>query len=152
MGLKNPYKLWLTFSSMKALLFHCKRYHTKIGKLSNRPKNISPEEITNKIQACKDCIVAFLTIEKNDDAKISAENLAKELNKMSKEVGHKNIVLLPFAHLSNKLAPSEKVIETLDFIEKELKGFNVSRSHFGSHKSLLLDVYGHPGNARFREF
>lgn len=137
---------------MKALLFHCKRYAVKIEKISNRPKNICPEKVKCKKQVCKDCIVAFLTVEKDDDPKSCSEKILKELTKMSKEVGHKNIVLLPFAHLSSNLGPSEKVIENLDLIEKKLAGFNVSRSHFGSHKSLLLDVYGHPGNARFREF
>jgi len=72
---------------------------------------------------------------------------------MSKEVGHKNIILLPFAHLSNRLADSGKSLKILVNLESLLKkDFNVIRSHFGSHKSLLLDIYGHPGNVRYREF
>jgi threonyl-tRNA synthetase len=137
---------------MKALLFHCKRYGVKVGKLSNRPKDIHPEKIKKKNQNCKDCIVVFLTVEKDDGSADSAKQISKEIKKMSEEIGHKNVVLLPFAHLSNNLAQSEKVLQTLELIEKSLSEYNVSRSHFGSHKSLLLDVYGHPGNARFREF
>jgi threonyl-tRNA synthetase len=72
---------------------------------------------------------------------------------MSQEVKHKNIVILPFAHLSNNLANSEDGIKAIDFIEEKLKqDYHVIRAHFGSHKSLLLDIYGHPGNARYREF
>ncbi len=137
---------------MKALFFHCKRYGVKVGKPSNRPKNIRPEKLKKKSQSCKDCIVVFLTVEKDDDPSSCSDALTLDLKKMVKEVGHKNIVLLPFAHLSSNLASSEKVIETLDLIETKLVDLNISRSHFGSHKSLLLDVYGHPGNARFREF
>ena len=39
-----------------------------------------------------------------------------------------------------------------DIEENLKKEFNVMRAHFGSHKELLLDIYGHPGNARYREF
>jgi len=133
-------------------MFHCKRYGTKIVKFSNRPKNIAPEKICKKDQNCKDCVVVFLTVEKGDDIKICSEKIAKEISKMSIEVGHKNIILLPFAHLSSNLADSEKVVLFLDSVEKILKDFNVQRCHFGSHKSLLMDVYGHAGNARWREF
>jgi len=76
-----------------------------------------------------------------------------EVAKMSQEVGHKNIVILPFAHLSNNLAKVKEGIKAITLIEEKLKeNYNVIRAHFGSHKSLLLDIYGHPGNARYREF
>jgi len=138
---------------MRALLFHCKNYVTKIEKLSNRPVDIEPEKVREKEQACKDCIVSLVTIEEGDDVKKVSSGLAKEISKMSKEVGHDNIVVLPFAHLSNKLAKARDGIKALDLIEKKLKKkFNVVRAHFGSHKSLLLDIYGHLGNVRYREF
>jgi threonyl-tRNA synthetase len=136
---------------MKALFFHCKRYGVRVGKLSNRPKNILPEVIKHKNQKCKDCVVVFLTVEKDDNPK-TCSALVLDLKKMLKEIGQKNIVLLPFAHLSSNLADSETVIRTLDIIEEKLRPLKISRGHFGSHKSLLLEVYGHPGNARFREF
>ncbi len=138
---------------MRALLFHCRNYGIKVGKLSNRPKDIRPEEILEKEQNCSDCIVVLVTVERGDDIKKCSFGLLKEIIKMKKEVGHKNVVILPFAHLSNNLAESEIVIKIISFIEDNLKkDFNVIRSHFGSHKDLLLDIYGHPGNARYREF
>ena len=138
---------------MRVLLFHCKNYATKIEKLSNRPKGIEPEEIKEKEQKCNDCIVSFITLEEKDDTKKVSSELAKELSKMSKEVGHDTIVMLPFAHLSNKLASAKEGIKALDLIENKLKKkFNIIRAHFGSHKSLLIDIYGHVGNVRYREF
>jgi threonyl-tRNA synthetase len=138
---------------MKALLFHCKRYATKIVRLSARPGKITPEKIKKKENLSNDCIVVLLTIERKDKIEKCCLELAKEVAKMSKEVGRKSIVLLPFAHLSNKLANSKKSIDGLNELEKLLRdNFNVVRDHFGSHKSLLLDIYGHPGNARYREF
>jgi threonyl-tRNA synthetase len=138
---------------MRALLFHCKNYGVKIGKLADRPKDITPEEISQNEQHCKDCIVALVTVEKDDDIKRTSSGLSAEIAKMCQEVGQKNIVILPFAHLSNNLAKAKDGIKIISLIEENLKEeFNVMRAHFGSHKELLLDIYGHPGNARYREF
>ena len=139
---------------MRALLFHCKNYGNKIGKLADRPSNVAPEDIRENEQSCEDCVVALITIEKGDNISINAHALADEIAKMTFEVKRESVVILPFAHLSNNLANSEDSLKCLDIIEKDLakQKFKVHRSHFGSHKELLLDIYGHPGNARYREF
>jgi len=138
---------------MRALLFHCKNYGVKIDRMSDRPKDITPEEVQEKEQNCKDCVVALVTVEKNDDIEKTSSGLSEEVAKMCQEVGHKNVVILPFAHLSNNLAKAKDGIKIVLLIEENLKNkFNVMRAHFGSHKELLLDIYGHPGNARYREF
>jgi len=137
---------------MRAVLFHCRNYLVKLERIANRPVDIRPEEVKYKEQSCKDCVVALITVEDKDDPEIVAEKLSKEIIIMAKNVGQNSIVLLPFAHLSNNLADTKKAIKTLGIIEKYLKDYNVLRAHFGSHKELLLDIYGHPGNARYREY
>ena len=137
---------------MRAVLFHCRNYFVKLGKLANRPKDVKPEDVKYKEQARKDCVVALITVEDKDNPEDVALKLSKELMIMAHDVGRDTIVLLPFAHLSNNLADSIKAVKTLDLIETELKNFKVLRGHFGSHKELLLDIYGHQGNARYREF
>jgi len=138
---------------MRALLFHCKNYKTKVETLANRPKDIEPEEVNEKEQSCEDCVVALITVEKGDNIKKCCKGITEELTKMSQEVGHNNIVIVPFAHLSKKLADTTKGLEALNCIEETMNnGHRVMRAHFGSHKALLLDIYGHPGNARYREF
>jgi len=138
---------------MRALLFHCKNYKTKFQGFATRPKNVTPEKVTEPEQKGKDCVTAFITVEQDDDIEKCSLKICKEIETMSEQVGHRNIVIIPFAHLSNKIADSKKGLETLIYIVKLLEpNFNVMRAHFGSHKSLLLDVYGHPGNIRYREF
>lgn len=138
---------------MRALLFHCRTYNIKIDRLANRPKDITPEEIKEKEQECRRCIVVLVTIEKEDKIKESTTKLAREIKKMSREMKEKTIVLLPFAHLSNSLSKAKEGIEAMNLLEKKLRRKSrILRGHFGSHKSLLLDIYGHPGNARYREF
>lgn len=138
---------------MRSLLFHCKDYGIKITKMANRPKNIINETVCEKEQKCNNCVVALITVEKNDNIKDSIPKLANEIIKMSEEINHKKDVLLPFAHLSNNLADARTSIQALSELEKTLKQkLSIIRAHFGSHKELLLNIYGHPGNARYREF
>ena len=97
--------------------------------------------------------MAFVTVEEGDNPPKVSSELAEEIAKMCKEVGKKKVVIVPFAHLSKDLADSETSLKAFDMIEEDLaKDFEVVRAHFGSNKSLLLDVFGHPGNVRFREY
>lgn len=137
---------------MRALLFHCKNYKTKIDSLASRPREISPEEVNDAEQSCNDCIAALITIKNQNDPKITSQGITDEIIKMSEETGRDTVVILPFAHLSNNLAKSKVAIQVIDLIEIILKEkLKVLRAHFDSHKELLLDIYGHPGNARYRE-
>ncbi len=138
---------------MKALMFHCKKYKTKIVGIANKPEGIKPEPIKEKKQSMKNCIVAMITVEKGDNIEVCSEEMDKEISKFAEEVKIKNVVLLPFAHLSNNLGDSKTCIRFMQVLEDKLVyNLKVTRSHYGSDKSLLLDVKGHKGNARFREF
>ncbi len=137
---------------MKVLLLHCKNYRIQVGQLANRPDNIHPEPVSEPAQTEINCVVALVTVEKGDTVESTA-GLIDEITKMAHDVGHNTIVILPFAHLSSSLADTETSIPILDNLKDNLSGeFVVKRGHFGSHKEFLLDVYGHAGNARFREF
>lgn len=140
---------------MRSLLFHCKNYKIEIGHLATRPNNIKPEKVKEKEQSCQNCVVAFITIELGDKKEECCPQICEEIAKVSQETKHNNVVIFPFAHLSNNLATSEDAINILNCIETTLKSntkLNVLRAHFGSDKAVLLDVYGHAGNTRYREF
>lgn len=136
---------------MRALLFHSKKYQISITGLATRPASIAPEKIVENKQECKNCIVAFVCFEKSDKAEF-VERLGLEIEKMMEEVGHRKLAVVPFAHLSSQLAPSSLALKLLDALCERLKNYELIRTHFGSDKALLLDVFGHPGNVRFREF
>lgn len=137
---------------MKALLLHCKNYHIKVGLLANRPADIKPESVTYPEQSAQDCVVALITVEAGDTVE-KADKLVADIEKMAQDVAHHSVVILPFAHLSNDLADSETAIEVLEAAKIKLPNdYEVMRGHFGSHKEFLLDVFGHPGNVRFRDY
>jgi threonyl-tRNA synthetase len=137
---------------MRALLCHCRNYRSEVKRLSTAPVGIKPEKIHEKILEIHDAVVVLVTIESGDDTLKLIPKLANEVIKMSKDTGHTNIVLFPFGHLSNKLADTDATIEALDLLEENLKDFSPKRAHFGSDKKLLLDIFGHKGNVRYREF
>ncbi len=138
---------------MKSLLFHCKEFGTVITGLSTRPEDIIHEHVLEKKQSSHDCIVSFVTIEKEDSI-VKAEDLVKEILKFCTDTKHKNVFLCPFAHLSNKLAPAKEALPILKEVARLLKNaaVNLVEGHFGSDKEILLHLYGHPGNSRFRDF
>jgi threonyl-tRNA synthetase len=137
---------------MKALLLHCKNYSIKVGQLANRPVDVHPEPVIESSQSETDCVVALITAENGDTVKSTAP-IIDDIKKMAHDVGRNNVVVLPFAHLSSNIASSDIALPVLENITNLLRvEFNVKRGHFGSHKEYLLDVYGHAGNTRFREY
>ncbi len=137
---------------MRVLLCHCRNYRSEVKKLSTTPLGIKPEKIKEKVIEAQDVLVALVTVEFGDDVESSIPKLAVEIRKMSKDTGHTNIVIFPFGHLSNKLADTDVTNKAMDLLEEKLKDFTPKRAHFGSDKKLLLDIFGHKGNVRYREF
>ena len=137
---------------MKLLMWHCKEFDVKITGISDRPKTIKPEKQRSENEQMKNCIVSMITVEIQDDNS-TAKLVKEEIKKFAEDTKSKNIVLMPFVHLSNNIADSQKSIELMDVIETDLKeNFKILRSHFGYHKELLLHTFGHKTNVRFREF
>ena len=101
------------------------------------------ENIVNKKERCDECMVAFISVEEEDElridrATIEIEDIAKKLN-----VGR--IVLYPYAHLSNKLAPPDTAMRVLKDLENRLKvNYKICRAPFGWYKSFVVSCKGHP--------
>ena len=101
----------------------------------------------------KDALAILTSVEKTDSdvGKVVSE-LVKNIKEIAGQVNVKNIVLYPYAHLSNNLASPEKAIEVLDKAEKELaKDFNVTKAPFGYYKEFEMKVKGHPLSGLSRE-
>jgi threonyl-tRNA synthetase len=102
----------------------------------------------------KEALVVLTAVEDTDkDVKNSVNDLIKNIEDISKQVGTKNIVLYPYAHLSKNLCKPDLAEEILEKSEKGLqkKGYEVARAPFGYYKEFELKVKGHPLSELSRE-
>lgn len=138
---------------MRALLLHANKFQTRIVEESNRPLGISPEVKKYPTEEMTECLVCFFTVETGDsDEQVDA--FFQEILKTAHEIATRNVMASPFVHLSNKIASPQKAKELYEKLLEKFRGtdYKINSSHFGFHKSLLLDIKGHPGSFRYREF
>ncbi|NHI91948.1 MAG: threonine--tRNA ligase [Candidatus Lokiarchaeota archaeon] len=106
------------------------------------------EDSSKEIIKTDDCLVCFISVEKNDEVNINlaAEKLVDNIIEWSNQLNEKNIVLYPYAHLSSELASPKFAIPILKNAEKILKekGYSVTRTPFGWYKAFKISCKGHP--------
>ena len=102
----------------------------------------------------KDCLAIFTCIEKPDETnpKAAVEQLTKNIKDIAKQLQTKNIVLYPYAHLSQNLASPESATQILKQTEQSLKKqFKITSAPFGWYKSFSIKCKGHPLSELSRE-
>ncbi len=135
---------------MRIITLHCDYIKFKPTKKAIQKaddlKDMSGKEV-------KDCLVVLTAVEQGDSDEILKQML-EAVEKTSKEVGAKNIVLYPYAHLSSMLAKPDTALEYLTEAEHVLakKGYNVTRAPFGYYKEFELKCKGHPMSELSKEF
>lgn len=140
---------------MKLLAWHCESLRYKDERPSTRPPGIHPREPTKSNAEHEDVLLIFVSVEKGDTAvdAVTAASVAAELTTQN---GARNgCVIMPFAHLSQKLAPPEDARDLLASLFEEVRsrGCEVTLASFGFHKLLELSMtaLGHPGSVAYRE-
>ena len=132
---------------MKILSLHCD--YIKFKPLKKALKE--PEQLDKKreqLTEVKDPLVILTAVEKQDE---SNPNIIKDyienIISLASQVGAKNIVLYPYAHLSPSLSSPQFALKTMENTEKELlntKKYNVTRAPFGYYKEFEIKCKGHP--------
>ncbi|MEM0482460.1 MAG: threonine--tRNA ligase [Nitrososphaerota archaeon] len=109
------------------------------------------EEIQPSTTSVRDAVVLFTSIEEKDDEEI-ADSLLKEVAKSMEKLGADTLVIYPYAHLSNDLAPPMKALHMVRYMEKKATGMGlkVHRAPFGWNKRFSISVKGHPLAEQFR--
>jgi threonyl-tRNA synthetase len=84
-------------------------------------------------------------VEKGDNGEVAARAV-KEAAEFAKRVKRKNLVIYPFAHLSNNLEDGEKAKQVLHHMLEEAKshGLQIFYAPFGWNKRLNLEIKGYP--------
>ncbi|MFH1420408.1 MAG: threonine--tRNA ligase [Candidatus Aenigmatarchaeota archaeon] len=117
---------------------------------------VSAEEIEKKKYRIENCLVVFTSVEKRDEADISAivANAVKEIVAVAKQVAQKKIVIYPWVHLSQTPASPGPALEVLKELESSLKSldeYEVHRAPFGWYKAFDVKCKGHPLSELTRE-
>tara|TARA_Y100000034_G_scaffold33094_1_gene40603 strand:+ start:943 stop:1356 length:414 start_codon:yes stop_codon:yes gene_type:complete len=137
---------------MRSLIFHVNEYRAKPVEASTRPKGIVPDT-KGEEEHFEEGLLVYVCVEDKDT--INETNLLyEEIKKAAKDVGTNNIMISPFVHLSKKIANYKKAKEYLGDLVQKVKtfGFETDTAHFGYHKETLIDIKGHRGSFRYREF
>jgi len=128
---------------MRILLIHAEWFSYRV-----REKAIEgSEEIDRPSGSFSNVLVVFTTIERNDDQDGGVvERASEEIVDVAKKVGAGEVLIYPYAHLSQDLASPEAALQLLAELEKALreKGVRVSRAPFGWYKEFEIKCYGHP--------
>jgi len=133
---------------MKILSLHCDYIKFKpLKKALKKPEELKEKD--KKEKKVKDALVILTAVEKGDSG---VKELIDNIQDIAKQVNAKNVVLYPYAHLSNNLASPEIAMKILKDAEKKLKkDFKVTRAPFGYYKEFELKVKGHPLSELSRE-
>ena len=138
---------------MKILALHVD--YIKFKPLKKALKSIEElSEDEKKEKKVSEALVILTAVEKGDAVNSSVMELVKNVKDIAGQVKAKNIVLYPYAHLSNNLSNPETAVEILEKAEKELnkdKNFKVTKAPFGYYKEFELKVKGHPLSELSRE-
>ncbi len=126
---------------MKILQMHCDFIeYTPVKKEIKAAEEISPATVRED-----DIVVLFTAFEEGDDAALAKKAVSESKDFLGK-LGTKRVLIYPFAHLSQNLAPPSEALVLLLEMEKEAEeaGLEVHRAPFGWTKALQLKVKGHP--------
>lgn len=136
---------------MKTLNLHCDYINFKGLKPALKTiEEICPGQVLDG--EAKDCLVIMIAVEKGDNATESVEKLVSNVKDIAGQVGAKNVVLYPYAHLSSNLGKIDVAIEIMKKAHEELsKEIEVVSAPFGYYKSFELKVKGHPLSELSRE-
>jgi threonyl-tRNA synthetase len=124
---------------LRALFWFCSNFN--LG-------NITPSSRTKKVDEFElpinetDVIVPWVTVESISDGSSKVfDQFLTDLTSFSNHHKSKKIILVPFAHLSEKIAKRDVAFKVLLNLEKFLleNGFQVTRAHFGSYKDLSFE-------------
>jgi threonyl-tRNA synthetase len=102
-------------------------------------------------------VLAVFTCVEQDDEMKQVDEAAEEVCKTLRSIGScRNVVIVPFVHLSGRIARPEKAIALLRALYSQLKsvGLEVDSVSFGYHKTFELHFrgYGHPLAVAYRSF
>jgi hypothetical protein len=138
------------------ILWHVEFLGFKDKRISSRPSGIQKTLKPKSEGEFKNALAVFACVESRDTTK-EVGDAVQEIYKMVRLIkSPESVVVVPFAHLSEMIAPPKKAFEILQSLcsELEVLGLKVCSVSFGYHKTFELHFrgYGHPLAVAYRSF
>lgn len=129
---------------MKLLLLHCDRVEYELTTSAKKAEEITQE--VPRRNSLGECLLVEVTVEERDASKLDevVRRAAEEIVKVYDMLDPKQIVLNPYAHLAERIAPPEVAMKAMQGLEVALAAYHVLRCPSGWYKRLLVDNKGHP--------
>ncbi len=112
------------------------------------PDSLAETEGVPMAGEMEECATVFISVESDDEEAIDdvVDNTVEELVDVTDQLNTRNVVLYPYAHLSEDLASPDAAKEIMQALEAELddRGYEVLRAPFGWYKSFEISCKGHP--------
>lgn len=137
---------------MRTLYIHADFMEFEAKKPTPLAEEITEEQKKGRLE---EVLVAFITVEKRDEGKISqvVSEAASDIIDAMDKTGALRVMLYPYAHLSSELSDHQTGKDMLIALEIELKekGVEVLRAPFGWYKAFRISCKGHPLSELSRE-
>jgi hypothetical protein len=141
---------------MKVQIIHAKEFWFK----SHKPATKIREPRFSLEKPVQNALVVFMSIEKSDNDSLDeiSEAFSGDLLKLVESLKPNTIVLYPYAHLSDNLAPPSLAISIMKKLEKNVitalheKNVEIIRAPFGWYKEFYIHCYGHPVSELSRRY
>jgi Threonyl-tRNA synthetase len=125
---------------MKILCLHC-------DKVSYKPirKEIAIAEETETEEKKYENILLLLTAIEKNDTEETVKKMVENIKKVMNELGVKNLLIYPFAHISTELKRPSEAIKLISLLKDELSKIATTyKAPFGWNKALEIKTKGHP--------
>lgn len=122
--------------------------HSDFIEYEPKKKTKIAEEAVVQKDSLHDALVVFCAVESTDeeDQADVLDQTVSEVKKTLEQLGTPRVMIYPYAHLSSDLSTPDFAVDTLQKLEKILKGagLEVKRAPFGWYKAFTLSCKGHP--------
>lgn len=129
---------------MRLLMIHSDPFSFGVTEKTKFAEKIEPP-VVDRV-AVDNALVVFIAVEKDDELaqKKVCRRAIGEIKKMYENVGAATIVLYPYSHISNRLAPPEVSLRILKNVRGLIEDLPNVQCPFGWYKKFNLNGIGHP--------
>ena len=133
---------------MRVQIIHAKEFWFK----SHKPATKIREPSLSIEEPLYNTLVLFISVERNDkeDFEKIKKTFLNDITRLVESLKPDTIVLYPYAHLSDELAPPSiaiSLMRDLEVLVREAlrdRGMKIVRAPFGWYKEFFIHCYGHP--------